>query len=408
MKLIDYKVKYEKNKEDNELKLAYLKACYDVFSKADGYKNEIKDLAWYEGVSVDLILKNAKEYVVNVLGMEVEDFFNIIHLRHLNEKTNHEIRKSPGNLLILNLMGIDDKNEIIKIIDAANIKLKYLKEHIYDFIIIYYPNKKYLIEVLREKVDVYLEYKNNERNLIKEEQLKNKETKKYNVKKVIIEDFIKSDFYRIVDFCEDCNLNVKEFEICMNFIKKIDKDLYQKYLSEIQRKKLIFDRIVVDKIKQMVYFIDNGIKDNDIVRKFDIIDYYQYIGLNILELYWYLNNYEFSTLEIKKIKILVDKDRGLKDINSKDYFLTEEENVKNILNDIQEYGAKKDSKGLLVSGTGRIIRLDEKEKIIEFLRKIKAPLTVKNYKVACRRYVNGTLLFDDNEIIYFYNKKIIK
>ena len=405
MKLIDYKEKYEKNKEDNELRLAYLKNCYDVFSKADGYKNEIRDLAWNEGVNVEVILENAKEYITNILGFEVEEFYNIIHLRELNDMTNYKIRSSQYNDLILKLMGIDKREEIIKIIADANIKTNHLKQHIYDFVMIYYPSRKYLIKVLREKVDVYLEYKNNRINLMKEEQFKDKKEKKYNQAKMVIDSFISSNFYRVIDFCNNYDFTKKEFVKYMEVIKENNNNLYQKYLDEMEKRKKIFDKGVVSKIKQIVYFIDNGINDNVGVRAFDIIDYYQFIGLDINELYWYLNNYEFSALEIRKIRILVDKNRGLKDINSRDYDLVEGEIIRDILNDVQEYGAKKDNNGLLIPGTGRVIQLDEKEKIIEFLRKIKAPLTMKNYKIACRRYVNERLLFDEKEIKEFYNKK---
>lgn len=344
MKLIDYQKAYEKDKSNTKIKNEYLKACYQVLKESNGYKNEIKDRAIYEGISPSLIQKNTKEYLVIVKHiMTEEEYQELIHLRILQKYKLPLIRNNPCNELLLNLMGIDNEEQIINLIENSTVDYKYLRRRIRDFINVYYPNKEYLIEVLRYKVNVYIEYK---QKLKKEEKEKNDT--------------------------------------------------------------ISMDSIIVNKLKQMIYFIEHGIKcDNGTIRPFDVIDYYQFIGLNIKELFWYLDTDEFSAHEYTQIKKLIYPGGILEKINKKNYIETEKQLIRNVLNSTEEVNCKKDAKGNPIIGTGRIIDLGEKEKIINFLRDIGAPLTRKNYTVACRRYVNGTLLFDKEETKNFYKKRII-
>ena len=128
MKLIDYQKAYEQDKNNIELKNEYLKACFQVLKESNGYKNEIKDRAIYEGISTKLILQNTKEYIVKVLGdMTEEEYHETIHFRTMQEYKLPLIRKNPCNELMIKLMGVDDENKIINLIDSSGVDYNYIR-----------------------------------------------------------------------------------------------------------------------------------------------------------------------------------------------------------------------------------------------------------------------------------------
>jgi len=175
---------------------------------------------------------------------------------------------------------------------------------------------------------------------------------------------------------------LKNLDITRLVNKNIYKDTFN-LLTEDNKKKFV---ILVSKIKQMMCLIENGIKTNNGIRKFDIIDFFELLRMDLMYIDRICKYCNFNTHEITLYKHFVG-------INN---FENTKIEVINFINNKQEFYLKKDEKNNLISGSGIILSKEIKEKIIEYLNELRKQLNHKNLMLASKRYIDGTLFTNNN------------
>ena len=145
--------------------------------------------------------------------------------------------------------------------------------------------------------------------------------------------------------------------------------------------------------------IKNGIEENGIKREFDLLDYNMLFSNKYFD---EINKYDNGIRHITNI--------ARKMLSSKDYILfkrsickyqagviNNERIIDYILEDRTEYDCKKDENGNLIKGTGYTVSQEIKEKIINYLINNNIPTNIKTYKVALKRYLNNTLVMEEDK-----------
>lgn len=199
----------------------------------------------------------------------------------------------------------------------------------------------------------------------------------------------------VFEYLSDYNYEEELLE-SLDIINLVDKNIYKgtfDLLMEKNKKKYV---LLVSKIKQMMCLIENGIKTNDGIRNFDIIDFFELLRMDLMYIDRICKYCNFNAYEITLYKHFV----GLNNFENRRIELI------NFLNNNQEFNLKKDDKGNLILGSGVMLSKEEKEKLVEYLKDIGVPLNHKNLILASKRYIDGTLLFDDNVMVKKLNKKI--
>lgn len=142
-------------------------------------------------------------------------------------------------------------------------------------------------------------------------------------------------------------------------------------------------------IDELLYFIHNGIVFKDgTIKKFDIVDYYQYFGENIFDLYkkYYNNDNVRSNLR----KFIIE---------NLGHICFNHPNIENSnlnLGNIQQFLESKivmnvvfDDKGNYVEGSGYTISDEEKQEAYEFLMSNNGFVTEKGLNTIFKRIANG-------------------
>lgn len=145
---------------------------------------------------------------------------------------------------------------------------------------------------------------------------------------------------------------------------------------------------------QLLDFIKNGIKlDDETTKKFDIVDYYQYFGRNIFELYneYYSNNTMRSALKSFIIENLGNVCFG--GSNIKKSFLNAR-NVQLYLDTKIILNVSFDEKGNYIEGSGYTISDEEKQEAYEFLEIYNGVVTEKGLETIFKRIANGYPLYE--------------
>lgn len=130
--------------------------------------------------------------------------------------------------------------------------------------------------------------------------------------------------------------------------------------------------------------VNQGVLCNDgRLRKFDVLDYYERTSMSMKK-FNVLCIEVLTGIDTKKIKQFIKSNFESLKINDED--------VEMILNQHDEVRCEKDDRGYPIPGTGTIITNQEKLGIINYLKKLRVPLTYGTYYAAFRRYVNGYLI----------------
>jgi len=408
MKLIDYKKKYELSKSEKD-KRAFFMNCFKVCFGCNLYEGELADRALYEGVSTKEILSATKSYMIEYLEMTEEDFFYSLNLMKFNLKhtKNRDVKDVPTYNLFVELLGVTDEDKICKLIEESNLKPYYIKSKISFFVDKYYYDKLFLEQVLKYKVEIYLKKCEKERRKLKKETLLEANKIIYENSRRVIEEFLKGNYLNINDYCDDKKISLEYFNTCLLVVEKLDVDFYITYLNILECKQKIEDSFIQEKLNVLLYYLTEG-KDefiNKFDRNIDLLDYYQFIGLDIDSLYKILDRLNYSSVEIKKLKSLVYREvLPKKDIHP----LSEKEVIDIIMSGVKEIECKRDRNGKLIPGTGRIVDSVEKEQIINFLEYYNVPINLKNYRLAFNRYFSGNLFVEDTIGDLYKEKKLKK
>lgn len=384
MKLKDYIKALSRNPYDLELKEKFHRRCYELYDSVNGDVRKIVEIGHEEGASYNTIIRNARKYYK--MNIEVLENAKTWEEKYIVPKFEN-FRGSPVNLLYFKLMNEEEPEKIIELIENSGLYTNYFKQYVFDFVIVYYPEQKdYLIDDIRRKIDIYTEYKKDNKQKIKEEEKRINDAKEseynksfYLINKDILENFIIGDYESKKQYCYMNNIDIKTFDEIVRLAEIFDSAKYKQY------KEIIFDNskkrfgIIISSIKKMVDYLKNGIKDeNNVVRDFDIIDYYLLIRLD----------FDVILTAAKEINLSANDFRLLRTFMAKN-----KNNIKDRSNDVHQI-LNPNNKQMI---GGRVIELEEKEFILNFLKKNKIPKNSGTYNIAMRRYLKNNLPIDEEQ-----------
>lgn len=396
----------EKNKkiyrlwETEEEKELVLKYIYNICIE-NNYSDEILEkLTNVFGISSkDIILSAAKKYAINYLGYTEKEYAEK-RIEYTKKKMEYHYKNRPNESkkFFEQLLTAKTLEDIIFIIEKSAYIPRNIQTSLGNYIIVQQQNNKEIEKQLREKIKLYSEYKSNQ-NKVARENIKNikKEQLKEEKLKIAVEcinSFIESDKYNTIEyFCKDNNISKENFMEYVELIKEKHQDLYFKYsekTANIKKKNYI---MINKQLLKLMEYLKNGIDDNGIIRPFDLIDYYIKIRLSLDNILIYAKNI-VSPSQMAMLRRFVQQNiSGIKSNYSE---------LKMIMLENVEINMKKDKNGMPIAGTGEIFTNEQKEMIIEYLKKNNVPINRKTYTIAFKRYKDGFLNFEPIK-----NKKLV-
>ena len=188
-----------------------------------------------------------------------------------------------------------------------SITMEQLKEYIVCFSVVNFPREKdFLIQDLKRKINFYTTKQKELEKIKLEEQKKELEKEKedlelqiYKKNKILIELFIKSNYENKYDFCNSNFIDIKDFENIVEYCKKYDKDTYNQYEAAIaeQRQKKFNKKLSLT--KTLIYYLQNGIKNENVEVKKAYINEYGKIVLECKN----LKDFKLNTFLEYKVRI---------------------------------------------------------------------------------------------------------
>lgn len=329
------------SEEEKELVLKYIYLFCDKFN----FSNEkIEQLSNYLGISSYKINEFYKEYVFKYLKWTKEEY----HKKRCKYAQNNRLKKEPESKKIYDsLLIVSSIEDILKIINNSKLKIQTIKRGISNYTNTYHNGNQNIKKDLSEKINRYIDYES------KQKLSTNKNvTEQITIASTIIKAFVDSQKYLTVeDFCKKEGIDKEIFNEYLSIILDYNLELFNQYSFKITN-----NNVLINKIKQIIMYINFGINENGIVRSFDIIDYYLTVKIplnNILELTKsILSNDEYLLLRA----FVFDNKALIKEDYSEEFKIT-----------------------------------DKKNEIIFFLNNNDIPVNSMTYNIAYRRYINGTL-----------------
>lgn len=193
-------------------------------------------------------------------------------------------------------------------------------------------------------------------------------------------------------FCKINNISKKDFSKYVDMIAEINFELFSQYDSKVTMMQKERYSELTEKIREIVIFLKIGIKEHEIVRPFDIIDYFL------------LTQMSFKDISRIAEEIITRNDYNLlkKFINQNTEATNNDPSlIKQVMLEKTIINYQKDKKGQPIPGTEETLSNEEKTKIFNYLKQNKIPTNRKTYNIAYRRYINGTL--DLNLILSIIN-----
>ena len=286
------------------------------------------------------------------------------------------------------LLNTSDEKEIFDILTVygqyksrglsyGNNQLNNLMGLIFDFVIVKYRNnindneRDEIISSLKKKIyNVYKKYYE-----MKQEEFLNKKTKEKTeyLNEILeqsinlINNYMDSNLY-LKQYLEKTKIPKKDFDKSLESIQKNKPELYQQY--EKYNKKLQSEKFAVlsNKCDIIIERMKNGVinEETNEKRDFDILDYYMYTNLTPEEFVNIIKE-KCNSNDMRIIKTFFTKNKGKKDETK---IIRE---MKYSINSVE-------------------ITDEQKEKIIDYLKSINAPVNIRTFKLAVKRYLNNELI----------------
>ena len=370
----------EKEKKTYTEYCKMLAKCYNEFkTMSENDKAENSNLEKTEDINENRLRTYAYKFCYLLKGM--------------NEQQVHQEFKKDGKyddtLRKIMHMSLNNPEEIIDLLRKESLShskyINLLKARIFNFLVVAYPelnaSEKTLIqEDLERKIKLYMAISAQERK-DKAKEKAEEEKRKADLKLLPIAQAT------VIKYLSS-GMTIKEFDSDGKFVKYLsilkeyDPTTYQMYAKrDINRREDNFNNHY-EKTQALLFYLKNGIQETkDTNRPFDMIDYYLYIGV------------EPSVIDdcIKH----PDSNLGKQDYIQLRRFISaigtpaEKLNLEQAMNSKLEINSQRDENGWPIVGTGRVITIEEKQEVINFLCEHNIPVTTKLYDIALRRYINS-------------------
>jgi len=412
MNLRELKKQYKEDPNNLEKKKKFYEICYEEYKRAEWYTKKLKTIATQNDMNVEEIKKNAVDYAMNYLNISKEEFRYDVYAHNGKSKKYAQRPESKYNVLLQTLLHIPTKNEneIIETIEKTNIGIHHLKSLITTFSIVYYTEQKDEIEKnLKEKINVYAEY-NNKKRLHKQEILKQQklmlqqeiEKKDLDYAKFYVQMFLERHYDSKATFLETTypKITEQEFERLVKIIEHQDPILFTTYKERMIQIKNLNYLYILNVVTNIFNLIKNGIQESyDTIREFDIIDYYLLTDMPFKKFISVIRD-TLTTEEIKFLHGFFNKNQSAQIYDPNVVTLIREE--------IKTYSIPIKTKDNTISVIKRTLSLEEKNNILEFIKKNRLPLNYKLYATEVNRYFKGYLNFEQEIPILEHSSYIKK
>lgn len=260
------------------------------------------------------------------------------------------------------LLNANNEEEIINVINNADVKFNTLKTSVTNYCIVY--NKLEYESSLKDKLKIYSIYL---KDLKKQNKNKQEEKIACDVIKKILKENLSVD-----KFCTDYNIDNNTFDKYLKIVSIVDRALYKSFKKFVKKEetneKTNNDNITEKSIMVLCDILENGIMEDNNSRKIDIIDYYDYC------------NFSFNCLlnYADKMKLNYEKKELLRK------FVTANKNYdKKNTNDIRQILSEK-----VILGDGYEVEESFKLSVMEKLKEKNIPINRKTYTLMFRRCIN--------------------
>lgn len=209
--------------------------------------------------------------------------------------------------------------------------------------------------------------------------------------KGIVKEYIDSDYINNSEFVKYYNeknsdnnkyyLSVFILQHYIRLVYKYDHDLYMLYENKI--KNIINNNYVeINNIcNEIIYKINNGVLENEVKRKYDLLDYYleSKYDYNIIKYFLMNNNPTYYQI----LRRFMKKYKGNKPL----YRLT----IQSILDEKTIVNIQFDENNNPIPNSGRLITREEKENVFNYLVNHNIPLYEETYSLALKKYINDEI-----------------
>lgn len=373
------------NNLEKQIVLKYLyKYCNDKKYSDEAFdylKNRL-------GVGKKVIKKCIKEYATEFLGIPDEYFKVSLNSKSKITKIDQNRFNSILYKIYEGIIPIYNEKDVYEYVKNTHYNPYYLKTNFSKYEDLFNDFKR---EVIRTRLETVYKYKKqlNKPVLTDQELLKREEDINHNAK-VMITVYNHSGNIDINEFCKYYGTTIKEFENAVEVVKVIDDILYNRYLFIRKSNEKATTDYLKNSINELSYLIKNKVDDNGKLRDFDILDYFKITSLPINQIitmsFKYLSRsdqYELRNALQKYIKMNVLE--------------TNEDDIREIMNETIIIGAEFDKRGKIIEGSGTLISNELKEKLISYLTDNGYPVNKATYRALYRRYNKGFIKLDEKK-----------
>lgn len=359
---------------NNELKFkiySSFKTFYDFCVLVSWNSPKIKEEAIQKGLKYEQYLLLAKEYAIHCLNIDnIDDV--ILYCRCANS-----ISKGKYAALLETILATDD----VQVIDEAFAQISDKKGTISNYC---HSKNRLFTDDERKETERILFAKLHDYRKRQEQAKKTIEQKSYDD---IFEQYINSPL-DLENFCNTISISSDYFKKRLrtaNDSALINK-VKEKLNLEMERKRYEKEKLM----KQIIFFIRNGISFHGKVRPFDLLDFfYYYPSVNFKILKKIVKNISKEELTIYNKFFAPINSFNINDYPS--YF-----NPNLIIQSYYEFNPKLDIEGNPIKGTGIILSQNDFIQILDFFERNQIPKLSILFDIAVKRYINQTLFTKDN------------
>lgn len=283
---------------------------------------------------------------------------------------------------LLELMELEKEDEIIDYFINHPINTLYLYERIFPFVLLRFPERKNtLIDELKLKVKIYQKYLEQKRKeKIKEEKEQQKEKLLLEAKLCIL-NFLKDTTSKSKEvFCKKNEISHHQFEKYMELIEESDEKIYEEATKKLKQNSIRYFMYQKEQVNQVLYFLKNGVLEDNVLRPFNLLDYYFLTKKNFKDFYNLLK--EDHPKEDRILwKEFEQKYQNIPSIS-----------IESLLKIEKEYNCLRDEKNRPIPKTGKLLTLEEKHTIISFLKQHHIPINQVTFHLAFERFQRNTEL----------------
>lgn len=346
------------------------KEYYDLCESVNWDQDAILRFVETNNITLREFVQYVSFYGVRILRKYEQEVMNHFPYYQKNVET------SNYKLFFDLLVNEDDYDKIEKAAQKYKIQYGGLSGAAFDYVIVYYKEKKdEMLPYLRSKIEWMIRERDHRFQQERKKREEEQEKLLYPNALVAVVDFLNSSYTSKQEFCKENDLKDSIFDNYLSIIKKYKPNLYEKVKEKIFasqkerfRKLAVYVNYIIKKIK-------NGITEGEMVRPFDIIDFYF-----------------ISPLTLDQFLIIAKKVLQKADLTTAYYFYNQNQcktftakDISQLMYEKLELDGKRDQSGCLIPGTGKLVTKEEKAAALQYLDDVKIQKNRRTYLAALKR-----------------------